>query len=192
MEDPASAESYGLVGSGDDDVTDRVRDRFRDHVVVCDGAMGSELLVQLENVSELDMAPLEHPKEVLEVHLRFLKAGAEMIETATFAASRPRLDRHHAGDHVERVNSEAVKLAREAREIAGCDCLIAGSIGPSTHSAFGSAKVPWDVTVPSRMTTRRLHDNVKLNSWANPTWASVRLPRASPNAATMRWTIVSM
>jgi len=111
-------------------VRDRVRRRFRDRVVVGDGAMGSELLAQLGSVSELDLAPLEHPKDVLEVHLRYLKAGAEMIETATFAASRPRLERHHAGDQVERVNSDAVKLAREAREISGIDCLIAGSIGP--------------------------------------------------------------
>jgi homocysteine S-methyltransferase len=107
-----------------------ISQRFRDHVVVGDGAMGSELLTVVDSVSELDLAAIEHPKEVLEVHLRYLKAGAEIIETATFAASRPRLQRHQAGDLVERVNSEAVKIAREARDIAGNDCLIAGSIGP--------------------------------------------------------------
>lgn len=107
-----------------------VEQRFRDHVVVCDGALGSELLARVGDVSLLDLAAVEHSTQVLEIHLRYLKAGAEVLETATFAASRPRLERHHAGDQVERVNSQAVKLAREAREIAGVDCLIAGSIGP--------------------------------------------------------------
>jgi methionine synthase I (cobalamin-dependent)/5,10-methylenetetrahydrofolate reductase len=108
----------------------RVTERFVDHIVVADGAMGSELLARVPAGSHLDLAPLEHPREVLEIHLAYLKAGAELLETATFAASRPRLDRLRAGDVVEAVNSAGVKLAREAREIAGVDCLVAGSIGP--------------------------------------------------------------
>jgi len=108
----------------------RVRERFRDHVVVADGAMGSELMVRLPDGAPLDLAALEHPRAVLDIHLAYLKAGAEIIETATFAASRPRLERLHEADLVEAVNVSAVKLAREAREIAGCDCLVAGSLGP--------------------------------------------------------------
>jgi methionine synthase I (cobalamin-dependent)/5,10-methylenetetrahydrofolate reductase len=109
---------------------ERVTKRFADHVVVADGAMGSELLARLPIGTHLDLAPLEHPHEVLEVHLAYLAAGAELVETATFAASRPRLERLRAGEVAERVNSEGVKLAREARDIAGVDCLIGGSIGP--------------------------------------------------------------
>jgi methionine synthase I (cobalamin-dependent)/5,10-methylenetetrahydrofolate reductase len=109
---------------------DRVRDRFVERIVVADGAMGSELLARVPAGSTLDLAPLEHPAEVLAIHLAYLQAGAELIETATFAASRPRLERLRAGEQVEAVNSAGVKLAREAREIAGVDCLVAGSIGP--------------------------------------------------------------
>lgn len=108
----------------------RVLRRFEDHVVVADGAMGSELLTRLAPGAHLDLAPLEHPREVLEIHLAYLKAGAELLETATFAASRPRLSRLQAGDLTEAVNAAGVKLAREAREIAGVDCLVAGSMGP--------------------------------------------------------------
>ncbi|MCP4899545.1 MAG: bifunctional homocysteine S-methyltransferase/methylenetetrahydrofolate reductase, partial [bacterium] len=111
-------------------MTQRVLDRLRTHVVVADGAMGSELLASVEDETQLELAPVMHPKSVLEAHLRYLEAGAEIIETATFGASRLRLERHHAGDLAEKVNSEAVKLAREAREISGSDCLVAGSIGP--------------------------------------------------------------
>ena len=98
--------------------------------MVADGAMGSELLARVPPGSHLDLAPLEHPSEVLDIHISYIAAGAELIETATFAASRPRLERLQAGDRVEAVNSTGVKLAREAREISGRDCLVAGSIGP--------------------------------------------------------------
>ncbi len=104
--------------------------RFADHVVVGDGAMGSELLARLPAGIHLDLAPLEHPRAVLDIHLAYLAAGAELIETATFAASRPKLERLHAGEVVEAVNSGGVKLAREARDIAGVECIVAGSIGP--------------------------------------------------------------
>jgi homocysteine S-methyltransferase len=111
-------------------MTDTIRKRLAERVVVCDGAMGSELLGRLPAGALLDLAPHQHPAEVLAVHLAYLEAGAELIETASFAASRPRLERDNAGELVEAVNSAAVKLARQAREISGRDCLVAGSIGP--------------------------------------------------------------
>jgi homocysteine S-methyltransferase len=108
----------------------RVRARFAERIVVADGATGSELLARLPAGAHLDLAPLEHPRDVLDIHLAYLQAGAELISTATFAASRPRLERRHEADLVEAVNAAGVKLAREAREIAGVDALVAGSIGP--------------------------------------------------------------
>jgi len=97
----------------------RVKDRFAERVVVADGAMGSELLARLPEGVHLDLAPLEHPREVLDIHLAYLKAGAELIETATFAASRPRLARLREDELVDAVNAVGVKLAaRRARSPA--------------------------------------------------------------------------
>jgi methionine synthase I (cobalamin-dependent)/5,10-methylenetetrahydrofolate reductase len=107
-----------------------VRSRFTDHVVVGDGGMGSELLQRLPEGSRLDIAAHEHPKEVLDIHLAYIEAGAELIETATFGSSRPRMEKGRVGDLTETVNADAVKLAREAREISGRDVLVAGSIAP--------------------------------------------------------------
>ncbi len=111
-------------------MTDSIRELLRDRILVCDGATGSELLPRLPAGAVLDLAAHEYPDQVLDVHLAYLEAGADVIETATFGASRPRLVRDRAADLVEQVNSQAVKLAREAREVAGRECLIAGSIGP--------------------------------------------------------------
>jgi methionine synthase / methylenetetrahydrofolate reductase (NADH) len=104
--------------------------RFADRVVVGDGSMGSELVGRMPAEAALETAMLSHPELVLDIHLAYLRAGAELIETATFGASRPRLERDRAADQIEAINSTAVKLAREAREIAGVDCLVAGAIGP--------------------------------------------------------------
>jgi len=122
------------------DSWDRLRHRLEDHVVVCDGAIGSELLPRLPDGADLDLAPLEHPDLVLEIHLAYLEAGAELIATATFAASPARLAKRGARDQAEELNATAVKLAREARETAGGDCLVAGAIGPlANHVDLDSA-----------------------------------------------------
>jgi homocysteine S-methyltransferase len=111
-------------------MSEMIGTRLKDHIVVCDGAMGSELLDRLPPGAHMDWAPVDHPQEVLDVHLAYLEAGSELIETCTFAASRPRLERDRMGHRLEEINSHAVKLAREAREISGRDALVAGSIGP--------------------------------------------------------------
>jgi homocysteine S-methyltransferase len=109
---------------------DDLRRRLADHVVVMDGAMGSELLQRLPVDARIDRAVHDHPQEVLEIHLAYIEAGAELIETSSFGCSRPRLERAGAGDLTENINAGSVKLAREAREISGRDVLIGGSIAP--------------------------------------------------------------
>jgi homocysteine S-methyltransferase len=109
---------------------DVLKRRLSEHVIVGDGGTGSELLQRLPEGSRLDVAALEHPQEVLDIHLAYIEAGAELIETATFGSSRPRMERGRVGDRTEKVNAAAVKLAREAREISGRDVLVAGSIAP--------------------------------------------------------------
>ncbi len=75
-------------------------------------------------------ANLRAPETVVSLHVSFIKAGADLIETNTFGANRRKLAAHFLEEDVERINSTAVKLAREAREIAGRDVYIGGSIGP--------------------------------------------------------------
>ena len=111
-------------------MSELIRRRFADHGVVGDGSMGSELVGRMPAGESLETAVFTHPEHILEIHLSYLRAGAELIETATFGASRPRLARERVADQVENLNSTAVKVARDAREIAGVDCLVAGAIGP--------------------------------------------------------------
>src|SRR5215210_5678251 len=75
-------------------------------------------------------ANVRAPETVVSLHVSFINAGADLVETNTFGANRRKLASHFLEDEVERINSAAVKLAREAREISGRDVFIAGSIGP--------------------------------------------------------------
>jgi len=75
-------------------------------------------------------ANLRAPQAVVSLHVSFINAGAELIETNTFGANRRKLAQHFLEEELERINSTGVKLARDAREVTGRDVFIAGSIGP--------------------------------------------------------------
>ena len=75
-------------------------------------------------------ANLASPETVVSLHVSFINAGADLIETNTFGANRRKLAAHRLEDEVGRINSAGAKLAREAREISGRDIYIGGSIGP--------------------------------------------------------------
>jgi methionine synthase I (cobalamin-dependent) len=75
-------------------------------------------------------ANLRAPESVVSVHVGYIRAGAELIETNTFGANPPKLAQHFLEDEWEAIVSAGVRLAREAREVTGADVFIAGSIGP--------------------------------------------------------------
>ena len=85
-------------------------------------------------------ANLRAPESVVTLHTSFIRAGADLIETNTFGANRRKLSQHYLEDAFERINSAGVKLAREAREVAGRDVFVAGSIGPLGDLAVPAAQ----------------------------------------------------
>jgi homocysteine S-methyltransferase len=98
--------------------------------VVADGSMGVVLSSAVAGLRCPEEANLRAPESVLGVHLSYINAGAELIETNTFGANRGKLARHFLADETESINAAAVRVAREAREVSGRDVFIAGSIGP--------------------------------------------------------------
>ena len=109
---------------------DEFNDRLKHAVLVGDGAMGSllyESVGPLRCVEELNSS---NGEAVFRVHQTYIEAGAQLIETNTFGANRHKLAQSGMGDRVAELNSLGVKIAREAREAARHEVLIAGSIGP--------------------------------------------------------------
>jgi homocysteine S-methyltransferase len=97
--------------------------------------MGSLITAAVPRLRTPEEANLRAPEAVVSLHVGFINAGAELIETNSFGANRRKLANHFLEDELERINSTAVKLARDAREISGRDVFIAGSIGPLGESA---------------------------------------------------------
>src|ERR671924_545533 len=109
----------------------RLLDRLRDGpVIVADGGMGALLTAAVPRLRCPEEANLRAPDAVVSLHVGFINAGAELIETNTFGANRPKLATYFLDDEFERINSTAVKLARDAREVTGREVFVAGSIGP--------------------------------------------------------------
>lgn len=98
--------------------------------LVADGGMGALLSGAVPGLRCPEEANLRSPESVVAVHASYITAGADLIETNTFGANRRKLARLMLEPEFERINSTAVRLAREAREVTGRDVFIAGSIGP--------------------------------------------------------------
>jgi homocysteine S-methyltransferase len=104
--------------------------RLKESILIADGAMGSMLHEAVGTQRCFDELNATEPEAVFRVHQAYIEAGAHIIETNTFGANRFKLAPLGLGDEVQRLNSRGVKIAREARESAAREVLIAGSIGP--------------------------------------------------------------
>ena len=71
---------------------------------------------------------LNRPDVIQGVHESMVEAGAEVVETDTFQASRLKLDEWGLGEHTLEINRKAAEIARKA---VGEDRFVAGSIGPT-------------------------------------------------------------
>jgi homocysteine S-methyltransferase len=99
--------------------------------LLADGGMGTELYQRGLPVGAcFEAANLEQPELVQAIHLDYLAAGADLIETNSFGANRPRLEAVGLGEQLRAINRAAGRLARYARDIGGSTALIAGAIGP--------------------------------------------------------------
>jgi methionine synthase I (cobalamin-dependent)/5,10-methylenetetrahydrofolate reductase len=98
--------------------------------LVGDGGMGALISSAVPRLRCPEEANLRAPESVLSLHLGFIRAGAEIIETNTFGANRRKLSEHYLEDDLVVINESAVKLARDAREVSGAGVFVAGSIGP--------------------------------------------------------------
>src|SRR5712691_5855786 len=116
-----------------------VRQRLATEVLVCDGVMGTMLHaggVSLDrSLPELNVS---HTDLVRSIHRAYIAAGADVIETNTFGASRTRLARFGLSARTAELNRAGVRAAREAQEQAArASLLVAGSVSPATPAGLG-------------------------------------------------------
>ena len=104
-------------------------------LLLIDGAMGTELEKRGVTMSETSWSGaslIENPDAIVAVHEDYIRAGAQVIITNTFAVSPYMLEKQGYGDSVDATISGAVDLARRARDACGVEVAIAGSIANSS------------------------------------------------------------
>src|ERR1044072_1484448 len=108
----------------------------RERVVVFDGGMGATLEqfdLSLEKDYRLpgrchEALVLNRPDVIEGVHASMVEAGAEVVETDTFQASRLKLEEWGLAEYTRELNVKAAQIARKA---VGEHTFVAGSIGPT-------------------------------------------------------------
>ena len=139
-----------------------IHDCLRERILVMDGAMGTA--IQERRLTEADFRGdrfIDHPSDLMgnnelltltrpeiikDIHLKYLLAGADILETNTFTANSVSQADFGTEDLVYELNYESVKLAQAAiatlhAEQPNRPCFVAGAIGPTTRAASLSPDV---------------------------------------------------
>jgi 5-methyltetrahydrofolate--homocysteine methyltransferase len=142
--------------------TERLPGLLRERILVIDGAMGTMLQsLALDEAAfrgdrfrdhphdlrgANDLLVLTRPSAVAAIHEAYLDAGADIISTNTFNATRISLGEYGLTPWVEEINAAAARLARDAADAAEArdrarPRFVAGSLGPTTRTASLSPAV---------------------------------------------------
>src|SRR6266508_3363745 len=102
-----------------------------DRVRVFDGAMGTMIYSKGVYINRCyDELNLSGAEIVLAIHREYVKAGAEIIETNTYGASRLKLAAQGLDDKLAEINATSTKIARKAASEAHHNVFVAGAISP--------------------------------------------------------------
>ena len=142
----------------------QIQDIVKEKIMILDGALGT--VIQKRGLTEEDfrgerfkdaegqtkgnndMLNLTRPDVILDIHRRYLSAGADIIETNTFSSQRVSQADYHLEDSARDMALAGARLARQAADEFSTDAwprFVAGSVGPTNKTLSMSA----DVTNPA-------------------------------------------
>ena len=142
----------------------QIQDIVKEKIMILDGALGT--VIQKRGLTEEDfrgerfkdaegqtkgnndMLNLTRPDVILDIHRRYLSAGADIIETNTFSSQRVSQADYHLEDSASDMALAGARLARQAADEFSTDAwprFVAGSVGPTNKTLSMSA----DVTNPA-------------------------------------------
>lgn len=141
-----------------------IQDLAKEKILILDGAMGTMIQQYAFDESHFrgeqfinhpsplegnnDLLSITQAEAIRSIHLKYLMAGADIIETNTFSSNRISMADYglDQSEFVYQLNVEAVKRAKEAIQLYHSqyetrECFVAGSIGPTNKTASISPKV---------------------------------------------------
>jgi 5-methyltetrahydrofolate--homocysteine methyltransferase len=138
----------------------RLPEILQQRIVIIDGAMGTMLQARklteadyrgerfAQHTTDLrgngDVLNLTQPDVVREIHAEYLVAGADLIETNTFGATRIAQEDYGLAEHAREMNVAAARIARQAADAASTPerpRFVAGALGPTPRTASISPDV---------------------------------------------------
>lgn len=99
--------------------------RLENEILIADGAMGT-LLHSYGKDNCFEEFNLSRPEDIVRIHHAYIDAGADIIQTNTYAANYLKLQRYGCEEQVKEINSLGVRLARKA---ANNRTIVLGTIG---------------------------------------------------------------
>ncbi len=117
------------------------RARLEAGTLLFDGAMGTEIYARGFTFDQsLEMLNLTHPDLIKDIHLAYIAAGADVIETNTFGANRIRQEEYGLAEQAVDMARAGVRLAIAAREESGQTVWVGASI-----SSLGKPLQPYGI-----------------------------------------------
>lgn len=139
----------------------RLQELLSERIVFLDGAMGT--MIQQEHLEEKDfrgdkytdskidlkgnndLLSITRPDIIEEIHYKYFKAGADIVETNSFSGTRIAQADYELEHAVDDINIESAKVARRAADRVSKEenryCFVAGALGPTNRTASMSPDV---------------------------------------------------
>lgn len=140
---------------------EQLKSALRQRLLIIDGAMGTEIQrrrlppeafggKQFEGCNEA--VNLFRPEVIRDIHVSYLEAGADIVETNSFGGTRLVLSEYGLGEQASAINYAAARLAREAADAFTARTpdkprFVAGSMGPTTRSLSVIGDITFDELV---------------------------------------------
>ena len=144
------------------DLRSRLDEILQERILVLDGAMAT--MIQRHGLEEADfrgeefagrpspllgnndLLSLTRPDVIADIHRAYLAAGADIVETNTFSATRLAMSEYGVEDAARRINLAAARIAREAADefterTPDKPRFVAGVLGPMNRTASMSRDV---------------------------------------------------
>jgi 5-methyltetrahydrofolate--homocysteine methyltransferase len=117
-------------------------DDIEKRILLFDGAMGTEIQSLNPNLDDFpenkdgfnDGLTLSRPEWIKQIHINYLHAGADCIETNTFGSNKLKLAEYGFGHRTAEFNKNAAHLARQACNLfSDRPRYVIGSMGPTGY-----------------------------------------------------------
>ena len=129
-----------------------IKKELQKRILVLDGAMGTA--IQKYNLNSDDylgkkgcneILNITRPDIIKDIHLKYIEAGADIIETNSFNCNKISLNEYGFSERAYEIAKRSAELAKEVTTTSKKKIYIAGSIGPTNKTlTIPSGKNPYD------------------------------------------------